>query len=104
MFRRYCSAVIIAALPLISHAAPFAYVPNERSGTGSVTDTVPDQVVAAEGKNEMAVTDTTSDTIAFPIAVQGENPKQAAFSLNGRRIFVAAEEPDAVNSIDFFSR
>ena len=37
---------VLAALPIAAAAAPFAYVPNEGSGTLSVIDIATDQVVA----------------------------------------------------------
>jgi len=40
-----CLAAFAAALPAPLLAAPFAYVPNEGSGTISVIDTANDQVV-----------------------------------------------------------
>ena len=39
------AAALAAAMPLPALAAPFAYVPNEGSGTVSVIDTRTDQVV-----------------------------------------------------------
>ena len=39
-------AAALAVAPLAAAAAPFAYVPNEGSGTLSVIDTATDQVVA----------------------------------------------------------
>ena len=46
------ACALVFALPLAAFAAPFAYVPNEGSGTVSVIDTATDQVVAeiAAGK------------------------------------------------------
>ena len=43
-----CPALLAAALlaPCVGFTAPFAYVPNEKSGTLSIIDTADDTVVA----------------------------------------------------------
>jgi len=125
--------VFLATLPSLLHAEPFAYVPNEGAGTVSVIDTATDKVVteipagskprglavgadsrwlyvsrwvvaAVEGKNDIAVVDTRTNTLAFSIKVHGKNPEHAVFSPNGRLLFVSAEEGDAVDIIDFTTR
>ncbi|HYS74879.1 MAG TPA: hypothetical protein VEM38_02160, partial [Burkholderiales bacterium] len=61
----FCAAQIFSS----ACAAPFAYVPNERSGTVSVIDTASDQVVA---------------TIKA-----GGKPRGIAASPDGRRLYVS---------------
>ena len=49
------TALALALAPLAGTAAPFAYVPNEGSGTLSIIDTASDQVVGEDrGRPEAA--------------------------------------------------
>ncbi|MDE2296550.1 MAG: hypothetical protein KGK18_00130, partial [Burkholderiales bacterium] len=57
------------SLPVAALAAPFAYVPNEGSGTLSVIDTASDQVVAT-----------------IPV---GKKPRGTVVSLDGRTAYVS---------------
>lgn len=165
------STLLAAALawPHAARAAPFAYVPNEGSGTLSVIDTATDQVVATipagkkprgtviapdgarayvsdqpgnrlvvvdlaarkavgavalgespegvgmspdgrwvaaavEGTNDVAFVDTQGGTLAFVVKVRGRNPEHAVFSPDGTRVFVSAEEGEAVDVIDVARR
>ena len=68
-------AAALAVAPLVGAAAPFAYVPNEGSGTLSVIDTASDQVVG-------------------DIAV-GAKPRGTAVSPDGRTAYVS-DQPNAV--------
>src|SRR5260370_39985928 len=70
--------LLILALACLSQAraAPFAYVPNERSGTVSVIDTANDQVVA---------------TIKT-----GGKPRGIAATPDGRRLYVSDQPSDAL--------
>ena len=77
--KRVLSAILLlgalAAAPIGARAAPFAYVPNEGSGTLSVIDTATDQVVG-------------------DIAV-GAKPRGTAVSPDGRTAYVS-DQPNAV--------
>jgi YVTN family beta-propeller protein len=71
--------LILGLLAFATHAAPFAYVPNEKSGTASVIDTSNDQVVGrklyvANGRsNSVSVIDTESNAVLKEVPV-GELP------------------------------
>src|SRR5512144_2133283 len=64
---RGCSLVLL--LPAAALAAPFAYVPNEGSGSVSVIDTATDQVIAE-----------------IPA---GKKPRGTAVSVDGRTAYVS---------------
>ncbi len=72
----FCAAQIFSS----AWAAPFAYVPNERSGTVSVIDTASDQVVA---------------TIKA-----GGKPRGIAASPDGRRLYVSDQPSGALLILD----
>ena len=64
--RHWVMALSIAALSTAALAAPFAYVPNEKSGTLSVIDTETDAVVAEieAGREGVATASYDLDAIA----------------------------------------
>ncbi len=166
-FLSLAAAALTLSFSALACAAPFAYVPNEGSGTVSVIDTATDEVVAdipagkkprglaisgdwlyvsdqpnnrlqmidlrkrepggtialgespegvyvspdgrwvaaaIEKGNDVAITDTQTNQVAFTIKVQGRNPEHAVFSPDGKKLFVSAEEGDAVDIIDFTTR
>jgi len=77
---------LILALACLSQAraAPFAYVPNERSGTVSVIDTASDRVVA---------------TIKT-----GGKPRGIAASPDGRRLYVSDQPNGSLVVVDLAAR
>ena len=114
------TAALVAA-PLAAGAAPFAYVPNEGSGTLSVIDTATDQVVAdvsvgqkprgtvvsADGRtayvsdqpnNVLVLVHMTTRKRSGAIAVGG-SPEGVGISPDGRWVVTAVEE---TNEIVFF--
>ena len=115
-------AACLAALPLQAAAAPFAYVPNEGSGTLSVIDTATDQVVAdiAVGARPrgtaIAPDGSTADVSDQPnaaivvvdlaarkrsatIAV-GASPEGVGISADGRWVVAAVEETNEIVFVD----
>src|SRR5678815_6051382 len=81
------AAFLLAALlaaPLATGAAPFAYVPNEGSGSLSVVDTAVDRVVA-----EIAV---------------GQKPRGTVVSLDGRTAYVSDQPNNALVIVDLAAR
>ena len=83
----YNLALLGAALALIAGAAaaaPFAYVPNEKSGTISIIDTA---------------TDTVSGEIPA-----GKRPRGIAISPDGKTIYVSDQPTNGVNVIDVAAR
>lgn len=100
---------------------PFAYVPNEKSGTISVIDTVTDRVVrelaagkrprgiaVARGGTRVYVTDAASNAL-LTIATSGDgrsstplgkSPEGVALSADGRLLAAAVEESNSVTLID----
>src|SRR6476660_8507329 len=76
-----CAAIL---LPLMAAAAPFAYVPNEGSGTLSVIDTATDQVVA-----EIAA---------------GKKPRGTVIGLDGRTAYVSDQPNNQLVLVDLLAR
>lgn len=72
------------ALPAMAAAAPFAYVPNEGSGTVSVIDTATDKVVAE-----------------IPA---GAKPRGTAISPDGRTAYVSNQPNNRLVLIDLMQR
>lgn len=103
-------------------AAPFAYVPNEKSGTLSVIDTATDQVVRqiAAGKRprgiaadptgrQLFVTDAASSALLLidnaagtPVrtVALGKSPEGVSASQDGSHVAVAVEENNSVALLD----
>jgi len=77
-------ALVLATAPLAGAAAPFAYVPNEGSGTLSVIDTATDQVVG-----EVAV---------------GQKPRGTVVSADGRTAYVSDQPNNALVIVDLAAR
>jgi YVTN family beta-propeller protein len=78
-------AVGLAALPAApASAAPFAYVPNEKSGSVSVIDTATDKVV---------------DVIALE-GVKGGGPFRLQYSPDGRRLLTTTIGVNVLNVFD----
>src|SRR6266849_9519390 len=67
-----------------ARAAPFAYVPNERSGTVSVIDTASDRVVA--------------------IIKTGGKPRGIAATPDGRRLYVSDQPSGSLVVVDLAAR
>src|SRR6476660_9357905 len=97
-------------MPLAALAAPFAYVPNEGSGSLSVIDTATDQVVGeiADGRtvyvsdqpnNQLVVVDIASRKATGVIAL-GESPEGVGISPDGRWVAAAVEETNDVAFVD----
>ena len=109
-------------MPLAALAAPFAYVPNEGSGSLSVIDTATDQVVgeiaagkkprgivvSADGRtvyvsdqpnNQLVVVDIASRKATGVIAL-GESPEGVGISPDGRWVAAAVEETNDVAFVD----
>src|SRR5207253_10160689 len=78
--------LLILALACLSQAraAPFAYVPNERSGTVSVIDTASDQVVAT--------------------VKTGGKPRGIAATPDGRRLYVSDQPGGSPVVVDLATR
>jgi YVTN family beta-propeller protein len=115
-------ALVLATIANAGHAAPFAYVPNEKSGTVSVIDTATDTVVReiAAGKRPRgiaidpsgrrlylsdAATNTllTLDTAANGASRStplGKSPEGVGISADGRYVAVAVEESNSVTLVD----
>src|SRR6516225_7169988 len=74
----------VLAVPLLAAAAPFAYVPNEGSGTLSVIDTSTDKVVA--------------DIAA------GKKPRGTAISADGRTAYVSDQPNNRLVVVDLAGR
>lgn len=68
-------------LPCIAMAAPFAYVPNEKSGGVSVIDT-------ATNRKELAV------------VTSGKRPWNMAVTPDGRKLYIANGRSNSVSVID----
>lgn len=126
VFRRMWPLAVAAALlgagATSARAAPFAYVPNEGSGTLSVIDIASDQVVAdiAVGKkprgtaitpdgrlayvsdqpnNRVVLVDLAARKVAGEVAL-GESPEGVGISPDGRWVVVAIEESNDVVFVD----
>src|SRR5260221_11276916 len=82
--RRFGFLILALACLSQARAAPFAYVPNERSGTVSVIDTASDQVVA---------------TIKT-----GGKPRGIAASPDGRRLYVSDQPSGSLVVVDLATR
>src|SRR5436190_23946305 len=105
----------------LARAAPFAYVPNERSGTVSVIDTANDQVVATiktggkprgiaatpdgrrlyvsdQPSGSLVVVDLATREVSERIPV-GRSPEGVGISRDGAWIAVAVEENNSVSLI-----
>src|SRR3954470_4368364 len=116
--KRPLSALFAACLFSTALAAPFAYVPNERSGTVSVIDTASDEVVATiktggkprgtaaapdgrrlyvsdQPSGSLLVVDTAKREIAERVPV-GASPEGVGVSHDGAWIAVAVEESNSV--------
>ncbi|MEP7139862.1 MAG: cytochrome D1 domain-containing protein, partial [Caldimonas sp.] len=81
---RFLAAAVLGAAASTAGAAPFAYVPNEGSGTLSVIDTATDQVVG-----EIAV---------------GQKPRGTVVSPDGRTAYVSDQPAAALVVVDLASR
>src|SRR2546425_11146911 len=82
--RRLALSILALACLSQARAAPFAYVPNERSGTVSVIDTASDQVVA---------------TIKT-----GGKPRGIAATPDGRRLYVSDQPSGSLLVVDLTAR
>jgi len=82
--RRLALSILALACLSQARAAPFAYVPNERSGTVSVIDTASDRVVA---------------TIKT-----GGKPRGIAASPDGRRLYVSDQPTGSLVVVDLAAR
>src|SRR5437016_14358524 len=82
--RRLGLLVLALACLTQARAAPFAYVPNEKSGTVSVIDTANDQVVA---------------TIKT-----GGKPRGIAATPDGRRLYVSDQPSGSLLVVDLATR
>src|SRR2546428_12655035 len=82
--RRLGLSILALAFLSLARAAPFAYVPNERSGTVSVIDTASDRVVA---------------TIKT-----GGKPRGIAASPDGRRLYVSDQPNGSLVGGDLAAR
>ena len=80
MIPRLAAFAFALALPWAACAAPFAYVPNEGSGTLSVIDTATDKVVA-----EIAA---------------GTKPRGTVVGVDGRRAYVSDQPNNQLVMID----
>ncbi|MEG0879908.1 MAG: cytochrome D1 domain-containing protein, partial [Janthinobacterium sp.] len=124
LFHRLRQACVL--LPALAcayaHAEPFAYVPNEKSGTLSVIDTATDQVVRqiAAGKRprgiaadpagrQLFVTDAASSALLLidnaggaPVrsVALGKSPEGVSASHDGNYVAVAVEENNSVALLD----
>ena len=117
-------AVIVAATMLTgaAFAQPYAYVPNEKSGTISIIDTATDRVtgeikagekprgiaVSPDGKllyvsdqphRVLNVIDIGKKTIIAKIEL-GESPEGVGISADGKWVVVAVEESNSIAFID----
>lgn len=113
---------LAAALPLSLLAAPFAYVPNEGSGTISIIDTATDQVVGelpggakprglAVGTDShwLYVSDQPNNRLQLvelgprklgPTVALGESPEGVSISPDGRWVIAAVEGKNAIAITD----
>jgi YVTN family beta-propeller protein len=114
--------VLALWLPAVALAAPFAYVPNEGSGTVSVIDTATDRVVgdipagkkprgtavSVDGKvayvsdqpnNRLVTLDLAALRPLGEIAL-GESPEGVGISPDGRWVAAAVEENNVVAFVD----
>ena len=121
-FMHHAALAVLAALPLLAAAAPFAYVANEKSGTLSIVDTATDTVVgdipagvkprgsalSPDGKlmyvsdqpsNALLVVDLEKRTLVYKIALD-ESPEGVTASHTWESIAVANE---IGNSVSFIS-
>jgi YVTN family beta-propeller protein len=115
-------ALALAVAPLEGAAAPFAYVPNEGSGTLSIIDTATDQVVgevavgqkprgtvvSADGRtayvsdqpsNVLVIVDLVARKRSGTIAV-GASPEGVGLSPDGRWVAAAVEETNEIVFVD----
>ena len=124
-FAPFLLAALVApllAVPAALCAAPFAYVPNEGSGTLSVIDTATDQVVAEvpagkkprgtvvsidgrtayvsdQPNNQLVMIDVVARKPAGVIAL-GESPEGVGISPDGRWVAAAVEETNVIAFVD----
>src|SRR5256714_15073416 len=82
--RRFGLLILALACLSQARAAPFAYVPNERSGTVSVIDTASDQVVAT--------------------VKTGGKPRGIAATPDGRRLYVSDQPGGSLVVVDLATR
>mgnify|MGYP000930083505 FL=1 len=113
-------AAVLAALSAGAAAAPFAYVPNEKSASVTVIDTATDTVtatlpggkrprgIATDGKqlfiseapsNGLAVIDIARARETKRIRL-GESPEGVSISADGKLIAAAVEESNSVAILD----
>ena len=112
---------LAAALPLAAIAQPFAYVPNEGSGSLSVIDTATDKVVAeipvgtkprgtvvgpdartayvSSQPNQLVMVDLTSRKKSGSITV-GDSPEGVGISADGRWVAVSVEDSNDIAFVD----
>ncbi|MGS0757392.1 YVTN family beta-propeller repeat protein, partial [Roseateles sp. GG27B] len=81
---RFAVGLMVIALPALSLAAPFAYVPNEGSSSLSVIDTQTDKVVAE-----------------IPA---GTKPRGTVINLDGSRAYVSDQPNNRLVVIDLIKR
>src|SRR5256886_5942026 len=119
--RRFGLLILALACLSQARAAPFAYVPNERSGTVSVIDTASDRVVGTvkpggkprgiaatpdgrrlyvsdQPSGALVVVDLAAREVSERIAV-GKSPEGVGISRDGAWIAVAVEENNSVSLI-----
>ena len=77
---RWIVVTLLGIVAVVAHAAPFAYVPNEGSGTVSVVDTGTDRVTS---------TITT-----------GGKPRGIAISPDGKKLYVSEQVANGLAIID----
>src|SRR2546423_12991000 len=82
--RRLGLSILALAFLSLARAAPFAYVPNERSGTVSVIDTASDRVVAT--------------------VKTGGKPRGIAATPDGRRLYVSDQPSGSLVVVDLATR
>jgi YVTN family beta-propeller protein len=122
MTSRFATFALALTLTGTAWAAPFAYVPNEGSGTLSVIDTANDRVVAEipagkkprgtvvsnDGKwayvsdqpnNQLTVIDLGARALAGTVAL-GESPEGVGISPDGRWVAAAVEESNDIVFVD----
>jgi len=122
MTRTSLLAAALVAIASSAHAAPFAYVPNEGSGTLSVIDTATDKVVAdiaagtkprgtvvsRDGRrayvsdqpnNRLVIVDLSTRASTGSVAL-GESPEGVGISPDGRWVVAAVEESNDVVFVD----
>ncbi|WP_374563987.1 cytochrome b/b6 domain-containing protein [Ideonella sp.] len=126
LFQRMWPAALAGGLALVAvgsvQAAPFAYVPNEGSGSLSVIDIASDQVVAEimvgkkprgtvvtpDGRyayvsdqpgNRLVIVDLTKRLATGEVAL-GESPEGVGISPDGRWVVAAVEESNDVVFVD----